>query len=82
MYSYFMLHFDYSFPSMCCIVYNINPLYYLAVIKHLDYCLTCNMPGYFSICVCTAQIKEAVLSGVALEDDKREEFNKIEQVRL
>lgn len=27
-----------------------------------------------------AQIKEAVLNGVALEDDKREEFNKIEQV--
>ncbi|CAN8236786.1 unnamed protein product [Cochlearia groenlandica] len=26
-----------------------------------------------------AQIKEAVLSGIALEDDKREEFNKIEQ---
>ncbi|KAK6125379.1 hypothetical protein DH2020_040875 [Rehmannia glutinosa] len=26
-----------------------------------------------------AQIKEAVLNGVALEDDKREEFNKIEQ---
>jgi hypothetical protein len=26
------------------------------------------------------QIKEAVLSGVALEDDKRENFNKIEQV--
>ncbi|CDY40105.1 BnaC02g00250D [Brassica napus] len=27
----------------------------------------------------TSQIKEAVLSGIALEDDKREEFNKIEQ---
>ncbi|KAG2309931.1 hypothetical protein Bca52824_021488 [Brassica carinata] len=26
-----------------------------------------------------AQIKEAVLSGIALEDDKREDFNKIEQ---
>ncbi|KAJ4908570.1 putative cytosolic oligopeptidase A [Raphanus sativus] len=26
-----------------------------------------------------AQIKEAVLSGIALQDDKREEFNKIEQ---
>ncbi|ESQ41005.1 hypothetical protein EUTSA_v10012826mg [Eutrema salsugineum] len=26
-----------------------------------------------------AQIKEAVLSGIALEDDKRDEFNKIEQ---
>ncbi|KAL0350299.1 UNVERIFIED_CONTAM: Organellar oligopeptidase A, chloroplastic/mitochondrial [Sesamum radiatum] len=26
-----------------------------------------------------AQIKEAVLNGIALEDDKREEFNKIEQ---
>ncbi|CAA7027203.1 unnamed protein product [Microthlaspi erraticum] len=26
-----------------------------------------------------AQIKDAVLSGIALEDDKREEFNKIEQ---
>ncbi|KAL3618978.1 hypothetical protein CASFOL_037206 [Castilleja foliolosa] len=26
-----------------------------------------------------AQLKEAVLNGVALEDDKREEFNKIEQ---
>jgi len=30
--------------------------------------------------VFSAQIKEAVLSGIALEDDKREEFNKIEQV--
>ncbi|CAN7037555.1 unnamed protein product [Brassica rapa subsp. trilocularis] len=29
--------------------------------------------------VFSAQIKEAVLSGIALEDDKREEFNKIEQ---
>ncbi|KAJ6344866.1 hypothetical protein OIU76_006410 [Salix suchowensis] len=27
----------------------------------------------------TAQIKEAVLNGVALDDDKREQFNKIEQ---
>ncbi|CAN6810629.1 unnamed protein product [Brassica oleracea] len=27
----------------------------------------------------SAQIKEAVLSGITLEDDKREEFNKIEQ---
>ncbi|KAM3252570.1 hypothetical protein P3L10_006640 [Capsicum annuum] len=27
------------------------------------------------------QIKEAVLSGITLEDDKREQFNKIEQVR-
>lgn len=34
-----------------------------------------------SVCV-SAQIKEAVLSGIALEDDKREEFNKIEQVCL
>lgn len=31
-------------------------------------------------CACAAQIKEAVLSGVSLEDDKRDEFNKIEQV--
>lgn len=38
------------------------------------------MSGYFCICVCTALIKEAVLSGVALEDDKREKFNKIKQV--
>ncbi|KAH0895649.1 hypothetical protein HID58_045217 [Brassica napus] len=29
--------------------------------------------------VFSAQIKEAVLSGIALDDDKREEFNKIEQ---
>lgn len=27
-----------------------------------------------------AQIKDAVLTGIALEDDKREQFNKIEQV--
>ncbi|XP_011012058.1 PREDICTED: probable cytosolic oligopeptidase A [Populus euphratica] len=29
-----------------------------------------------------SQIKEAVLNGVALDDDKREQFNKIEQVLL
>lgn len=28
----------------------------------------------------TAQIREAVLNGVSLEDEKREHFNKIEQV--
>ncbi|MBA0562630.1 hypothetical protein Golob_007661, partial [Gossypium lobatum] len=28
-----------------------------------------------------AQIKEAVLNGVSLEDDKREQFNKIQQVQ-
>jgi len=35
------------------------------------------------VCICTFadQIKEAVLNGVSLEDDKREQFNKIEQVR-
>ena len=27
-----------------------------------------------------ASIEEAILSGIALEDDKREQFNKIEQV--
>ena len=30
----------------------------------------------------SAQIKEAVLTGIALDDEKREEFNKIEQVRF
>ncbi|PPR80684.1 hypothetical protein GOBAR_AA40030 [Gossypium barbadense] len=30
-------------------------------------------------CIVGAQIKEAVLNGVSLEDDKREQFNKIEQ---
>ncbi|CAH2073225.1 unnamed protein product [Thlaspi arvense] len=35
--------------------------------------------AYYGIRVFSAQIKEAVLSGIALEDDKREEFNKIEQ---
>lgn len=34
----------------------------------------------FYIGACAAQIKEAVLNGVSLEDDKREQFNKIEQV--
>lgn len=29
-----------------------------------------------------AQIKEAILNGVSLEDDKRDQFNKIEQVCL
>lgn len=32
------------------------------------------------LCTCAAQIKEAILNGVALEDDKRDQFNKIEQV--
>ena len=36
----------------------------------------------YGIRLFSAQIKEAVLSGIALEDDKREEFNKIEQVCL
>jgi hypothetical protein len=40
------------------------------------------MPDSFCIFVNTAQIKEAVLNGVALDDDKREQFNKIEQVLL
>ncbi|MBA0717451.1 hypothetical protein Golax_005273, partial [Gossypium laxum] len=30
-------------------------------------------------CMYSAQIKEAVLNGVSLEDDKREQFNKIQQ---
>lgn len=33
-----------------------------------------------TMCVFAGQIKEAVLNGVSLEDDKRESFNKIEQV--
>lgn len=32
------------------------------------------------LCTCAAQIKEAILNGVSLEDDKRDQFNKIEQV--
>jgi hypothetical protein len=40
------------------------------------------MPDGFCIFANTAQIKEAVLNGVALDDDKREQFNKIEQVLL
>jgi hypothetical protein len=34
------------------------------------------IPCFFS----SEQIKEAVLSGVALEDEQREKFNQIEQV--
>ena len=30
----------------------------------------------------SAQIKEAVLTGIALDDEKREVFNKIEQVLI
>lgn len=33
-------------------------------------------------CVDAAQIKEAVLNGVSLEDDKKDQFNKIQQVCL
>ena len=40
------------------------------------------MPDGFYIFMNTAQIKEGVLNGVALDDDKREQFNKIEQVLL
>lgn len=35
----------------------------------------------FDLCF-SAQLKEAILNGVSLEDDKREQFNKIEQVCL
>ncbi|CAN6847330.1 unnamed protein product [Brassica oleracea] len=41
--------------------------------KETCFCANCGIPVF------SAQIKEAVLSGIALEDDKREEFNKIEQ---
>lgn len=34
----------------------------------------------FFACFHAAQIKEAILNGVSLEDDKRDQFNKIEQV--
>jgi hypothetical protein len=34
----------------------------------------------FCTCLHSAQIKEAILNGVSLEDDKREQFNKIQQV--
>lgn len=47
----------------------------------LSMCNECSC-GTFYIFIPTypAQIKEAVLNGIALEDDKREQFNKIEQV--
>lgn len=31
---------------------------------------------------CAAQIRDAVLNGISLEDDKRQQFNEIEQVRF
>lgn len=40
----------------------------------------CDFKHHMDLCTCAAQIKEAILNGVSLEDDKRDQFNKIQQV--
>ena len=42
------------------------------------------MPNFNTHGCCTyaTQIKEAILNGVSLDDDKRDQFNKIQQVYI
>ena len=53
-------------------------------IEHILYISSVQHFSVLTIVLITvsAQIKEAVLTGIALDDEKREEFNKIEQVRF
>ena len=58
--------------------------YYSRDLKDI-YCLglvILQLPNNNFTCAFAGQIKEAVLNGVSLEDDKREQFNKIQQVCL
>ena len=54
------------------------------IFEHILYIISVQLFSVLTIVLITvsAQIKEAVLTGIALDDEKREVFNKIEQVLI